>query len=273
MVLIVFICAAAAFALSAVCGGGAGLLLLPLLTFCLPVAQAPAALSVGSLASSLARLWVFRRQVDWKMAACFVPAAIPAAIAGALLLCSLDTTLLSLIMGCFLVGNLPFLFRKQERGMPVKRPSGWLLAPVGLVAGFLSGLTGAVGLLFNGIYFRYGLSREKMVATRAANEVLLHAVKLALYLHAGLFSSQSLRLGITVALAGAVSSLLARHALKGISERLFRKIGYATMVLSGFVMLFQSGRALASRPEGNAWDQVEDRFEAWLFPGAADEGL
>lgn len=53
-------------------------------------------------------------------------------------------------------------------------PSSWgKLSSIGFLAGFLSGLTGAVGLVFNKFYSHYGLSRDQVIATRAANELLL----------------------------------------------------------------------------------------------------
>ena len=51
MFIIVFACAFLAFSLSAVCGGGAGLLMIPLLGQYLPITQVPAALSIGTFSS------------------------------------------------------------------------------------------------------------------------------------------------------------------------------------------------------------------------------
>ena len=96
------------------------------------------------------------------------------------------------LMGLFLMANLPLIFRptvELETTNPL--PKGYL-AIIGAAAGFVSGLTGAVGLLFNRFYLRYGLQKEEIVATRAANEVLLHVVKLALYSSFGLLTGKAL---------------------------------------------------------------------------------
>jgi uncharacterized protein len=80
---------------------------------------------------------------------------------------------LEFCMAVFLVSNLPYLFKK-EMIAPNDRPqfSNYFIKLIGFLAGFISALTGAVGVLFNRVYFRCGLDKEEVVATRAANEIL-----------------------------------------------------------------------------------------------------
>lgn len=105
------------------------------------------------------------------------------------------------------------------------------------MAGFISGLMGAVGLLFNRLYLKYGLTKEEIIATRAANEISLHLIKLITYVYLGLYSTTAFYLGISIAAASIVSSLTIVYVLPRISELLFRKIGFGAMVLSGFLLL------------------------------------
>lgn len=62
--IIVFIISLFAFTLSAICGGGAGMIIIPVLGSFLPVTQVPAALSIGTFTSSASRLAFFRRNVN-----------------------------------------------------------------------------------------------------------------------------------------------------------------------------------------------------------------
>ena len=128
-------------------------------------------------------------------------------------------------MGFFLILNFPLLFKKTKPAKFDKKPHANLLF-VGFLAGFLSGLTGAVGLLFNRFYLTYGLSKEQIVATRAANEVILHLIKLALYFSFGLMTSKVIALGIVVAFAGFLSSWFMKWGLKKISDIFFSKSGF-----------------------------------------------
>ncbi|HEY9004609.1 MAG TPA: sulfite exporter TauE/SafE family protein [Ohtaekwangia sp.] len=249
--IVLFLCAFVAFCLSAVCGGGAGLLMMPVLGAVLPVTQVPAALSMGTVSSSASRIVVFRNRIRWDIVRWFVPTAIPAVFIGAWLLRFANPLYLEIIMGIFLAGNLPLLFKKKKNAEAVQKSSTSSLLVIGFLAGFLSGLTGAVGLLFNRFYLRHGLGKEEIVATRAANEMILHVIKVVLYASFGLMTGKVLVLGIIVALGGLISSWFMKWGLTWISENIFRKAGYASMVLSGIVMLSQSGSQILSQNNVN----------------------
>ena len=227
-----------AFALSMVCGGGAGLLLIPVLGYALPAAQVPAALSVGTSVSSVTKLYLFFGKINWHIVKHFLPSALLGVLIGAWLLSYLAPMYIELCMAIFLVSNLPYLFKKQtasQAGKPSR--SGHFLKFIGFLAGFISALTGAVGVLFNGVYLRFGLSKEEIVATRAANEIFLHIVKLCLYASFGLFTMEALYIGLLVAMAAVAATYLMKYVLPSISISLFSKIGYSAMVLSGVILL------------------------------------
>ena len=242
--IVIFICSFIAFSISAVCGGGAGLMIMPLLNRLLPVNQIPGALSIGTLTSSVSRIIVFRKHVCWKIVRYFVPAALPAVWLGAWLLKFVNPVYLEIMMGIFLVSNLPFLFRKPADAANERKVSNAALSLIGFLAGFLSGLTGAVGLLFNKFYLNYGLSKEEIIATRAANEVLLHLFKIILYSLFGLIGIHVLKAGALIALAAILASWMMKWVLPLLSLHRFKKIGYFAMVISGLMMLGQAGKGL-----------------------------
>lgn len=245
--LLLFVCALLAFSISAVCGGGAGLLLLPVLGSVLPGAQVPAALSVGTISSSASRIAAFWSRIRWSVVLWFVPAALPAVWLGAKLLSYVNPLYLELLMGLFLIANLPLIFRPTtELEHTHQLPKGYL-ALIGAAAGFVSGLTGAVGLLFNRFYLRYGLKKEEIVATRAANEVLLHAVKLGLYASFGLLTGKALIFGAVIAVAAMLSSWGMKWLLPRLSESLFRRVGYTAMVISGLSLFFDAGAQVVAK--------------------------
>lgn len=234
----IFLIAFIAFALSMVCGGGAGLLLIPILGHALPAAQVPAALSVGTSISALTKIALFFKQINWAMVKQFLPPALIGALAGAWLLSDLAPMYIELCMAIFLISNLPYLFKKAPALTPGSRIySNRFMNVIGLVAGFISALTGAVGVLFNGVYLRYGLSKEEIVATRAANEICLHIFKLFLYAYFGLLTPKALSLGLLVAIAAVVATYLMKFVLPRISIHFFSKIGYGAMVVSGVLLL------------------------------------
>ncbi|MGL4347643.1 MAG: sulfite exporter TauE/SafE family protein [Chitinophagaceae bacterium] len=255
--IIIFICSFLAYGISALCGGGAGLILIPLLGIFLPVSHVPAALSIGTFTGSMSRLVVFRKHICWHIVKYFLPLAIPAVWVGAWLLKFVNPVYLEMVMGIFLVSNLPFLFKKPKVEKSTHKPKNILLSLIGFLSGFLSGLTGAVGLLFNRFYFKYGLTQKEVVATRAANEIILHLIKIVLYTLFGLISTQVVWLGIVVAVAAIFSTWAMKWILPKLSERLFKKIGYSAMVFSGLMLLFFSGKDIFKMYDGDLYGVVK----------------
>ena len=241
---IVFLVSFLAFSISVICGGGAGLMLIPILGSLLPVSQVPAALSIGTFTSSASRLVAFKKNINWHIVKYFVPAALPAVWLGASLLKYVNPVYLEVAMGLFLVSNLFSFFQKSKEIETTQKSSNFTLGVIGFLAGLISGLTGAVGLLFNRFYLKYGLSKEEIIATRAANEIILHLVKIVLYCMFGLITSKVFFIGAVVAFSAIFATWSMKWILPKLSETSFRKIGYGTMAISGFVMLFQSGTNL-----------------------------
>lgn len=241
---IVFLASYFAFTLSALSGGGAGLFLIPVLSELIPVSRVPAALSIGTFSGSISKIYFFKKYIQWKIVRHFLPPAIPAVWLGAYLLKFLNPLYLKLFMGVFLLSNLGFLFKKKEALEESITPATYKLVLVGFLAGFLSGLIGAIGLVFNRFYLRYGLSKEEIIATRAANEISLHFFKIILYSLFGLLNFEVFVLGITVALSGIVSTMTVKYILPLISEFFYKRIGYSAMVLTGMLLIYQTTPAL-----------------------------
>ncbi|MCA6065735.1 sulfite exporter TauE/SafE family protein [Chryseobacterium sp. RG1] len=237
-IILLFLGTIIAFWISAICGGGASLILIPILNLLLPSSVVPFSLTIGTFTSSVSRISVFKRHIKWSIFFWFVPFSIPAVLLGAYLIKFVNPNYLQLIVSFFLIANLPELFKAKKLQNEDQKPySKFLLAIIGFLAGFISGITGAIGLLFNRFYLRFGLKKEEIVATRAANEVFLHLIKLIIYISLGLYSKTALWLGITIAVATILSSYTVKYILPYLSEFLFKKIGYGAMVLSGILLL------------------------------------
>ncbi|MBB3227364.1 hypothetical protein FHW69_001987 [Luteibacter sp. Sphag1AF] len=244
---VVFVSAAAAFAVSAMSGGGAGLVLLPVLRMVLPATAVPAALSLGTAISSMSRIALFFGHVQWRIVRGFVPAALPSAWLGACVLSRVDPVYLEVVLGVFLLGNLPMLFRRGVPPARVSLSSWWTLPLIGALAGFVSGLTGAVGLLFNGFYLRQGLTAQQVVATRAANDILLHVAKLGIYAGFGLLDRWGVIVGLMVGGAAVTGTWMVRRLLVHVSGLWFRRMGYGAMVAAGVSMTLSAGDAIVTR--------------------------
>ncbi|GAN67772.1 sulfite exporter TauE/SafE family protein [Acetobacter orleanensis] len=241
-----FVVSTAAFALSAVSGGGAGLIVMPLLGLLLSADHVPVALSIGTAVSSLSRIVLFFKAIRWKVVLRFVPLALPSAWGGVLLLKHIQPACLDFFLGLFLIGNLPLMLRRRKADNKLPRSDRLTWLPViGILAGFISGFTGAVGLLFNGFYHRLGLRKEEIVATRAANDVLLHLVKVALYTFYGLINQTTIIAGLAVAVAALVSSFIMKAWLHHIPDHLFRQVGHGAAAVAGVAMMVLATHQIA----------------------------
>lgn len=249
---VLFFAAVMAFALSAVSGGGAGLVLMPILGVILAPESVPAALSIGTAVSSVSRIAFFFQNIRWTIVVRFVPLALPAAWGGVLLLRQVQPAYLSLLLGLFLLGNLPFMLRGRRgvNNSQITGPQSMVWLPViGVLAGFISGFTGAVGLLFNQFYHKLGLEKSEIVATRAANDVLLHFVKVILYVNYGMVSQATLLTGGLVAVAALASSFGMKLFLHHIPDHLFKQVGHGAAVLAGVAMMVMAGQHVVAQDQ------------------------
>ncbi len=237
----VFIIAFVAFSVSAVSGGGAGLVLIPVLGQVLSSTQIPVAITIGTATSSLSRIIIFYKNIKWFMVKWIVLASIPGIAIGAYLLSYFDPALLKLALSLFLISNLFLIFKKLSNEPSARVLPNWLLAVVGLTIGLVSSLIGAVGVLFNRIYFRYNLNNEEMIATRAANEVVIHLIKIGVYTWLGIFTSEAITFGGAIAVAAVTSTIIVKRFIECIPKQVFLKVGYTAMVVSGLFMLSDAG--------------------------------
>jgi len=111
-----------AFWISAICGGGASLILLPLLSLMLPISLVPFSLTVGTFSSSVSRIVIFRKSINWKIFFWFVPFSIPAVLLGAWLMIFLNPIYLQFFIGIFLIVNIGELFRSKKEQEQNEKP-------------------------------------------------------------------------------------------------------------------------------------------------------
>ncbi|TGL44623.1 sulfite exporter TauE/SafE family protein [Leptospira perdikensis] len=279
-IIFLFFATILAFWISAICGGGASLILIPILNLFLPSSFIPFSITIGTLTSSASRVVVFKKHIYWKVFIWFVPFSIPAVLLGGWLMKYINPLYLQVIVGLLLLANVPELFKSKREQKEEEKPyPNFILAFVGFFAGFISGITGAIGLLFNRFYLRYGLTKEEIVATRAANEIFLHSIKLFIYLLFGLYSENALLLGIVIAIAAIVSSYSVKFILPYLSEYLFRKIGYGAMVISGLFLLISTSQNIIQKENVSVIKNQHNettmnwRNSSFVLEFAIDEGF
>lgn len=225
------------FMLSTLSGGGASLLLMPLIILVAGAKSVAPIMTLGIAMSSSSRVFLFLKDIDWNLFKWLFPSTIVGAIVGANLFASLSSDWIQVIIGVFLVLTVVQFFQKPK-DLTVRRIKTWHFVPIGFGISFLSALIGGVGPLMNSAYMNYGMTKEELIGTRSANAVVLHISKILSYAYFGYITGDVLKFGIILGLSAIVGNFFGKKLLGMISELFFRKIVIATMVISGFLMLY-----------------------------------
>ncbi|MCH7415046.1 sulfite exporter TauE/SafE family protein [Belliella sp. R4-6] len=244
--ILVLIGAFVVFILSTLTGGGASLLLMPLVAVVVGVKAVAPVMAISIGLSSTSKVALFWKDIDWKLFTWLFPSTIVGSILGAMLFASMSSDYLQILIGLLLVSTVFQFKKKKESKFKIK---AWHFAPMGLVVAFLSGLIGGVGPLMNSAYLNYGISKESLLGTRAANAILLHTTKIISYAYYGYVTGEVLKFGVLIGVTSMVAVYFGKLILAKISENFFRQIVVASMVLSGILMLWKN------------WDIVEGIFQ------------
>ena len=182
------------------------------------------------------RCWLFRRHLQWRLAALFFIGVVPGIFAGALVFELLTETALRRTVGVFLLGFAVYeTWRGNEsaaRRHPVLLPLG------GVAAGVLLGSIGIAGPLMAVIFLRYGLLKEDLIAMVALFFLLGNAQRTVLYWQQGFFVDDRPALAIGMGLAMLVGVYAGRQVLPYVSGQLFRRLVLGMLVLFGLQFLF-----------------------------------
>lgn len=227
---------------STLAAAGSPLLLIPLVNLLLGSSAVAPVITIGMLLGNSQRIFLFWSDINWKITLWYLPGAILGAILGAYLFTQMNIEWLQLVIGLFLILSVVgFGLKKPESNF---RIATWYFLPAGFLYSFISGLIGSSGPLLNPLYLKYGLVKEEMIATKAANVVVIHLVKIVIYLAFGAMTPQYLGYGLAIGLAAAPGNLLGRYVLSTMSNQHFRQIALATMAITGILMLWQQRELL-----------------------------
>ena len=233
--LILFIAAVGAGAIATVTGFGIGSILTPLFAVRVGTQLAVAAVSIPHFFATGLRFWRLRAHVNRRVLIAFgIPSAI-GGLTGALLHSVAANRVLSIVFGAILifvgVSELTGLSRRMRFG----RTTAWI---AGALSGFLGGLVGNQGGIRSAALLGFDIPKAAFVGTATAVGLIVDVVRMPAY-----FISQGADIGriwtlVAVATAGAViGTLVGEQLLRGIPERLFRRIVAILLVALGGYMI------------------------------------
>jgi len=205
--------------ISGIFGMAGGMILMGILLAMLPVATAMVLHGVTQMASNGWRAWMWRARIDWPVVAYYAVGAAAATFAFAAVGLVPGKSIALIMLALISFGGLivPGRFAPDVRRGSHALGCGALCTVLQLVAG-------VSGPILDVFFVRSDLGRKDMVATKAAIQVVGHALKVA-YFGQLLASGHELpvavvALAIVLALAGTQAS---RRVLEAISDAQFRR--------------------------------------------------
>jgi uncharacterized membrane protein YfcA len=227
-----FVC----WSISTMSAGGGSVLILVLAAVLRQGHAIAPVVTVASALASPARIILFWKHIDWRLVRWYLPGATAGATLGGWAFSRASSDLIQVCVGLFLVSTI-WQFRPvdQER-FRMRLP--WFL-PVAFISGLTSAIVGASGLLANPFYLNYGLTKERMLATRAVNSMTIQIIKLAMYLRFGIMTWDLVGHGAAVGLGGVLAVWLTRPWLTRIDSLRYRYLAVLVMVFAGLLLLWR----------------------------------
>ena len=235
-------------ALSAMIGMGGGTLLLAALLAFMTHGEAIPTHAAVQLVSNSTRTLAFLRHVDWSAVRRFALGLLPGSAAGIGLLVWLGEPgeaepYLKILVGAYILLSLLIPRGKSADSQP-RGAARWFDFPLlGLAAGTAAFTVGAVGPLIAPLFARRNFVKERLVATKALCQSLVHVIKIPGFLLVRSYEHLG-HLGLlALVLAGVAipGTLLGKRWLKYVSERHFVWMYRAALLVAGAKVLVVDG--------------------------------
>jgi uncharacterized membrane protein YfcA len=233
---VVAVVAFVAAALAAVAGFGGAVVLLPVLAWAFGVRDAVPILTVAQLIGNGSRVWLNRRELDWKVVGWFALGGVPLAWIGGHVFARAPLAGLTRLLGAFLLAVVAWRRLRPATGW---RPPLRSFALIGAASSFLSALFGSVGPLMAPLFLAYGLLKGAYIGTEACATVVMHVVKLIAYRQAAVLPGRSLLIGLALGPVMFAGSWGGKRILDRLPVRIFAPLIEATMVAAGFLFLLR----------------------------------
>lgn len=228
------VAALAASTLAAVAGFGGAAILLPVLVALFGPRDAIPILTIAQLVGNGSRVVINRDAVDRRIVGWFALGGIPAALVGGFLFAAAPLDALTRLIGAFLLASVAWRHIRP-------RPSGALgprtFTVIGAFFAFASALVGSIGPLMAPFFLAAGLVKSAYIGTEAAATVVMHVAKLVAYGTAALLTAATVGIGLVMAPAMIVGSLIGKRIVDRLPERVFVAIIEVVLVLAGLAFL------------------------------------
>lgn len=219
-------------AISTFAGMGGGVLLFAVMATIFPLTMVVPVHGIVQFISNTHRAFMLKDYIKCSIVKPYMPGAIlGAAIAMALLKNALNPKYAIFLLVLLIAYTL---FKPKKLNLPLPKTKGffWL----GLATGLLGMLVGAVDPILSPFFLRHDMSKEEIIANKTALQVIVHALKIPVFLGLGFdYIEFSGLMGILI-VASLFGNKAGYHLLKFITQRVFQMIFKVALFLVGVRM-------------------------------------
>lgn len=222
------------------CGGGLGVVAVPLLSLVLDPVQAAAVMLPVLCSMDLMGIWAYRRHWRSRLLWILLPAAVIGITIGALLYRFLDSTSIRLMVGLIALSFSLNYWISAWRGRAAVAKSPSTLSGLfwSSLAGFTSFVSHAGGPPVNVYLLSLRLDKTLYQALTVVFFTTVNFVKLIPYAWLGQFSVENLKISLALlpmALVGMALGIWLHHR---VSDALFYRIAYSLLLITGLKLLY-----------------------------------
>ncbi len=236
VLLVAFVGGFVAGMISSVIGFGGGIILIASLSTLTSPQEAIALTAPAVLLGNLHRVWLFRADLDIRALTRFIYGAVPATLAGSLLLPYLPEDGLRLAMGLFI---LVFVARELLQSHPTVGTSSkpWLLVAGGFANGAAASTIGGGGPLSAPLLAAFGLVRGAFIVTEAAGNAMVQFLKIVVFSASGLLTTNLLPATFATMSSISIGNRVGKRLLSTIDDALLRRLFRFALVVLGLRLL------------------------------------
>ena len=215
------------------------MLILPVLVWFYGPDVAVPVVAIFQLFGTCSRVWINREFLNWKVVAWFAAGSLPFAILGSFLFISVNTELLTRIMGG---GMIALVVLTQLPWSKRARMRLWGFVPLGASAGFLASVFGIPGPFAPVFFLAYGMSSREYIATFSMGMLLIQLPKLAIYGGGGaLLTPLVTGLGLTLGVVAIGGAYFGAQLLRRVPDKYFSTGIYVIVAAFGALFLITGG--------------------------------
>jgi hypothetical protein len=206
-------------------GFGAAIILIPISSFFIEIKKAIAILTIYFMAVNISQIYLFWKNIDWKLVGYILLGAIPAVIIGAFLMVISPSEIIKRILGViiilYIINEIFQFFKKYKL-------RNLMISFVSMFYGFFAGIIGTGNTVKVALLTHMGITKERFIAIMATTAIFVNIIKTIIYSRSLLISSADIPLIVSLIIIGFIGAYIGKLLVKKISQKFFR---YAILIL------------------------------------------